>query len=100
MSIWERISFGGYRGFSRESSGLLRTAVELAGDLGCEKADTGHLLLAILRRQNSAAARFLAGKQITEQAVRRQLAENRCAPARHLDRCAFAPESAARSRRG
>ena len=35
MSIWERISFGGYRGFSRESSGLLRTAVELAGDLGC-----------------------------------------------------------------
>ena len=92
MSIWERISFGGYRGFSRESSGLLRTAVELAGDLGCEKADTGHLLLAILRRQNSAAARFLAGKQITEQAVRRQLAENRCAPARHLDRCAFAPD--------
>ena len=30
MSIWERISFGGYRGVSRESSGLLRTAVELA----------------------------------------------------------------------
>ena len=92
MSIWEKMGFGGYRGFSRESAGLLRTAVELAGDFGCEKADTGHLLLAMLRQENSAAARFLNGKRITEQAVRRQLAENRCTPARHLDHCAFAPD--------
>ena len=92
MSIWEKMGFGGYRGFSRESAGLLRTAVELAGNFGCEKADTGHLLLAMLRQEDSAAARFLNGKQITEQAVRRQLAENRCAPARHLDHCAFAPD--------
>ena len=92
MSIWEKMGFGGYRGFSRESAGLLRTAVELAGNFGCEKADTGHLLLAMLRQEDSAAARFLNGKRITEQAVRRQLAENRCAPARHLDHCAFAPD--------
>ena len=46
MSIWEKMGFGGYKGFSRESDHLLRSAVELAGDLGCEKADTGHLLLA------------------------------------------------------
>ena len=34
MSIWEKMGFGGYRGFSRESAGLLRTAVELAGNFG------------------------------------------------------------------
>lgn len=50
MSIWEKMGFGGYKGFSRESDHLLRSAVELAGDLGCEKADTGHLLLAICSR--------------------------------------------------
>ena len=48
MSIWEKLGFGGYKGFSHESDQLLRSAVELAGNLGCEKADTGHLLLAIL----------------------------------------------------
>ncbi len=92
MSIWERMGFGGYKGFSRESDQLLRSAVELAGDLGCEKADTSHLLLAILQQDHGAASRFLAGKQIREQEVRRQLAENRRTPALHLDRRAFAPD--------
>lgn len=92
MSIWERMGFGGYKGFSRESDQLLRSAVELAGDLGCEKADTSHLLLAILQQDHGAASRFLAGKQIREQEVRRQLAENRRMPALHLDRHAFAPD--------
>ena len=77
MSIWEKMGFGGYKGFSRESDHLLRSAVELAGDLGCEKADTGHLLLAILQQDHGAAARFLANKQIREPDVRRQLAEGR-----------------------
>ena len=92
MSIWEKMGFGGYKGFSRESDHLLRSAVELAGDLGCEKADTGHLLLAILQQDHGAAARFLANKQIREPDVRRQLAERRCGPALHLDRNAFAPD--------
>ena len=55
---------------------LLRSAVEIAGNLGCEKADTGHLLLAILQQDHGAAARFLEGKQIREPEVRRQLAES------------------------
>lgn len=64
MSIWEKMGFGGYKGFSHEADRLLRSAVELAGNLGCEKADTSHLLLAILQQDQGAAARFLAGKQI------------------------------------
>ena len=92
MSIWEKLGFGGYKGFSREAAQLLQAAVELAGGLGCEKADTGHLLLAMLQQNEGAAARFLAGKQITEQAVRRQLAEGRRTPAQHLDRHALAPD--------
>ncbi len=92
MSIWEKMGFGGYRGFSHESELLLRGAVELAGALGREKADTGHLLLAILQQDHGAASRFLANKQITEQAVRGQLADERRSPALHLDRNAFAPD--------
>ena len=92
MSIWEKLGFGSYKGFSRESEQLLRQAVELAGGLGCEKADTGHLLLAMLQQKNSAAERFLTGKQVSEQAVRRQLADSRCGPALHLDRQALAPD--------
>ena len=48
MSIWEKLGFGGYRGFSREAEQLLQQAVELAGSFGCSQADTGHLLLAML----------------------------------------------------
>ena len=92
MSIWEKLGFGSYKGFSQESEQLLRQAVELAGGLGCEKADTGHLLLAMLQQKNSAAERFLTGKQVSEQAVRRQLADSRCGPALHLDRQALAPD--------
>ena len=92
MSIWEKMGFGGYKGFSHEADRLLRSAVELAGNLGCEKADTSHLLLAILQQDHGAAARFLEGKQIREPEVRRQLAESRRAPALHLDRYALAPD--------
>ena len=92
MSIWEKMGFGGYKGFSHASDQLLRGAVELAGDLGCEQADTGHLLLVILQRDHGAAARFLTSRQICEPDVRRQLAETRRTPARHLDRNAFAPD--------
>ena len=42
MSIWEAFGKGRYKGFSREAGLLLDEAVELAGGLGCKKADTGH----------------------------------------------------------
>ena len=37
MSIWEKLGFGGYRGFSREAEQLLQQAVELAGSFGCSQ---------------------------------------------------------------
>lgn len=73
MSIWEAFGKGRYKGFSREAGLLLDEAVELAGGLGCKKADTGHLLLAMLQTDHGPAAKFLAGKNISELAVRRQL---------------------------
>ena len=92
MSIWEAFGMGRYKGFSREAGLLLDEAVELAGGFGCKKADTGHLLLAMLQTDRGAAGRFLAGKNITELAVRRQLAEDRPGPVQHLDRRALAPD--------
>ena len=91
MGIWENLGMGGYRGFSRPAARLLQQAVQLAGDLGCEQADTSHLLLAMLRQQG-AAAQFLTRKNITEPEVRRQLAQRRSAPAQRLDRQSMAPD--------
>ena len=91
MGIWENLGMGGYRGFSRPAARLLQQAVQLAGDLGCEQADTGHLLLAMLQQQG-AAAQFLTRKNITEPEVRRQLAQRRSGPAQRLDRRAMAPD--------
>ena len=92
MSIWEAFGKGRYKGFSREAGLLLDEAVELAGGLGCKKADTGHLLLAMLQTDCGPAGRFLAGKNISELAVRRQLSAERPGPAQHLDRRALAPD--------
>ena len=92
MSIWEAFGMGRHKGFSREAGLLLDEAVELAGSMGCARADTGHLLLAMLQTDRGPAGRFLAGKNITEPAVRRQLAEGRTSPARQLDRKALAPD--------
>ena len=92
MSIWEAFGMGRHKGFSREAGLLLDEAVELAGSMGCARADTGHLLLAMLQQEQGAAARFLNSRHISEQAVRRQLAENRRGPAQHLDRHVMAPD--------
>lgn len=92
MKIWEKFGFGGYKGFSHQADGLLQQSLQLAGGLGCEKADTGHLLLAMLQQPDGAAAKFLEKKKITEIAVRRQIAENRRTPPLHLDKNAFAPD--------
>ena len=77
MSIWDAFGKGRYKGFSREAGQLLDKAVELAGGLGCKKADTGHLLWAMLQADGGPAARFLAGKNISELEVRRQLSAGR-----------------------
>ena len=68
MSIWEAFGMGRHKGFSREAGLLLDEAVELAGSMGCARADTGHLLLAMLQTDRGPAGRFLAGKNITEPA--------------------------------
>ena len=79
MSIWDAFGKGRYKGFSREAGQLLDKAVELAGGLGCKKAGTGHLLWAMLQADGGPAARFLAGKNISELEVRRQLSAGRYA---------------------
>ena len=55
MSIWDAFGKGRYKGFSREAGQLLDKAVELAGGLGCKKADTGHLLWAMLQADGGPA---------------------------------------------
>ena len=62
MGIWEAFGMGRHKGFSREAGLLLDEAVELAGSMGCTKADTGHLLLAMLQNDRGPAGRFLEGK--------------------------------------
>ena len=62
MGIFDRFSAGWGKGFSREAGRVLEGAVELAGNYGCDLADTGHLLLAILQQDHGPAGRFLAGK--------------------------------------
>ena len=92
MSIWEAFGIGKYKGFSREAGQLLEKAVQLAGGLGCRKADTGHLLLAMLQMNEGPAARFLAQRNISELEVRRQVSENRTGPAVKLEKNALAPD--------
>ena len=92
MGIFDRFSAGWGKGFSREAGRVLEGAVELAGNYGCDRADTGHLLLAILQQDHGPAGRFLAGKDIREQEVRRRLAEGRQGLPRRLRRQDLAPE--------
>ena len=92
MSIWETFGIGKYKGFSREAGQLLEKTVQLAGGLGCRKADTGHLLLAMLQTNEGPAARFLRERKISEFEVRQQLAENRSGPAVRLEKNALAPD--------
>ncbi len=92
MGLLESFGIGWGRGFSREAGQMLEGAVALAGDLGCGRADTSHLLLVILQQDRGPAGRFLAGKNIREPEVRRQLAEERQGPARRLRRQDVAPD--------
>lgn len=58
-----------YKGFSRGAARTLHTAVLLAGRQGCTAADTGHLLLAMLKTAQGPAADFLRRKRVTETAL-------------------------------
>lgn len=80
MSIWEAFGMGRHKGFSREAGLLLDEAVELAGSMGCAGRIPGTCCLPMLQTDRGPAGRFLAGKNITEPAVRRQLPK--AAPAR------------------
>ena len=64
-----------HKGLTRAARRTVATAITIAGRQGCTAVDTGHLLLAMLQTDRGPAGRFLAGKNITEPAVRRQLAE-------------------------
>ena len=92
MSFLECFGFGRFKGFSRQAGQMLTDAVQLAGGLGCSRADTGHLLLVILQEDHGPAARFLAGKNISEPEVRRQVAQTRKGPAQRLSSSALAPD--------
>jgi ATP-dependent Clp protease ATP-binding subunit ClpC len=92
MRIPEGFGWNHYKGFSREAGRMLEGAVQLAGDLGCDRADTAHLLLVILQEDHGAASRFLAGRNVTESAVRCRLAEERRGEPQHLSRHAMEPE--------
>ena len=59
-----------YKGFSYGAACTLHTAVVLAGQQGCDAADTGHLLLAMLQTARGPAADFLRRKRVTESALR------------------------------
>ena len=63
-----------YKGFSRPAGAVLAEAVRLAGRLGAEQADTGHLLAAMAGSDEGAAARFLHGKKVYPLGVEQQLA--------------------------
>ena len=50
-----------YKGFSRTAARTVRTALVLAGRQGCCQADTGHLLLALVRTAQAAPLRPCTG---------------------------------------
>ncbi len=92
MGILERFGFRRYKGFSHQAVNILDDTVQLAGALGCQRADTGHLLLVLLQEDHGPVARFLAGKNISEPDVRRQVAQNRHGPAVQLTSRDIAPD--------
>ena len=70
-----------YKGLSGEAGGTIAAALKIAGRQGCVSADTGHLLLAMIRTGHGPAVDFLKRKNVTEAAVGACAAE-RCTAAR------------------
>ncbi|MDD4851330.1 MAG: ATP-dependent Clp protease ATP-binding subunit [Gemmiger sp.] len=58
-----------YKGLSHAAGGTIAAALKIAGRQGCPQADTGHLLLAIIREGRGPAVDFLRRKKVTEAAV-------------------------------
>ena len=71
---------------------MIRQAVQIAGQHGEQQADTGHLLLAMLRQGSSQASVFLTNRRITAGAVQQQVERRAAGPARYLASDALAPE--------
>ena len=52
-----------FKGFSRQGAKMLNQALVIAGEMGQTQAGTGHILLAIIRREATPAARFFGTKK-------------------------------------
>ena len=70
-----------YKGLSGAAGSTVATALKIAGHQGCTNADTGHVLLAMLRVGRGPAIDFLRRKNVTEGALDACAAE-RNTPAR------------------
>ncbi|MGN0975378.1 MAG: AAA family ATPase, partial [Gemmiger sp.] len=58
-----------FKGLSRSACATVAAALKLAGGQGYTNADTGHILLAMVRSERGAAADFLRRRNITESAL-------------------------------
>ena len=81
-----------YKDFSRPAGRALKNAVKLAGKQGMDSADTGHLLLALLRQRGCAAADFLQNRDISEKAVQQLVQQNGTGRPHRLKRSRISPE--------
>ena len=85
--------FLSYKGLSRSASRTVRAALRLAGQQGCNAADTGHLLLAMLQTAQGPAADFLHRKRITAAALAQCTPQHSHAdPPRRLHKNDLAPD--------
>ena len=81
-----------YKGFSRSACAALRQALHLAAGQGLSQANTGHLLVAILRQGPGPATALLRAKQVTAEAVEEKMGQLAAPGAVAPPRCQLAPE--------
>ena len=78
---------------SRAAAHTVGRALELAGKQGCNAADTGHLLVAMLQTDQGAGVAYLRGQNITENTLAECTAARACGKPGRLHRDALAPET-------
>lgn len=81
-----------YKGFSFTAARTVHTALVLAGQQGCNQADTGHLLLALVQTAQGTAADFLRRKRVTSTALAEHTAAHAAGRPRRLHNRDLAPE--------
>ena len=81
-----------YKGFSFTAARTVHTALVLAGQQGCNQADTGHLLLALVQTAQGTAADFLRRKRVTSTALAEHTAAHAAGRPRRLHSRDLAPE--------